>query len=297
MVKKIGNNFIMKEMKKIFFVAIAMVCAAFIGCTKYEAPSVNNDDIKFVFSILEKPTLGTETRAVKTDWENGDQILIVFKSADPNTIVGKNTVLLTYDGSAWTAEKSADFDATTFHSTKQFSAHYHRGGIGFLETILAENYKGGELYYAIECPYTQDGSNFNLGTINMKPYCEDVIFQVSIPGLDEDYRWDLSVTDQSGKDIAWYLGGATMKISTVNTYPGFTADGQAAQSSSWGCKVGDDHIFWFELREDRASSATEYNFNLHSNGGYNETYTVVKDATHTLEAKKAYKLPAITDAK
>lgn len=284
-------------MKNIFFVAIALVCMAFAGCTNDEIPTVNNDDVKFAFSVSEKPSFGAESRYVKQGWEKNDQILIVFKSADPNTIVGKNTVLLTYDGSAWTAEKSNDFDATTFHSTKQFSAHYHRGGIGFLETIIAANYEGGELYYAIECPYTQDGSNFNLGTIEMKPYSEDEIFQVSIPSLDGSLKYDLAITDQSGTDIVWYLGGASMKISTVNNNPGFTADGQASQSSSFGCKVGDEHVFWFQLREDKASSATEYKFKLHSGAGDVGTYTVTKDATHTLQALKAYKLPAITDSK
>ena len=277
-------------MRKIFFAAIAVVCVAFIGCTKDDNQIVNNDDVNFIFSVSEKPSLDEVTRVVKTEWENNDQILIVFKSDDPNTVIGKNTVLLTYNGSAWTAEASTDFDASSLdNENKEFSAHYHRGGIGFLSTIIATNYKGGELYYVVNCEYTVDGSNFNLGTIDMQLYEDDETFQVSIPGLDPLYNWDLGITDQSGNDVAWYLGGASMKISSIN---GYYADGQASQSSSWGVQVGDEHVFWFQLKEN---SATEYKFKLHSGEGHNLTYTVTKDDDHTLSAKKAYKLPDITE--
>lgn len=277
-------------MRKIFFAAIAVVCVAFIGCTKDDNQIVNNDDVNFIFSVSEKPSLDEVTRVVKTEWENNDQILIVFKSDDPNTVIGKNTVLLTYNGSAWTAEASADFDASSLdNENKEFSAHYHRGGIGFLNSIIATNYKGGELYYAVDGEYTVDGSNFNLGTINMQLYEDDETFQVSIPGLDPLYKWDLGITDQSGNDVAWYLGGFSMKISSTN---GYWADGQASQVASNGVQVGNEHVFWFQLKEN---SATEYNFKLHSGGGHNFTYTVTKDDNHTLSAKKAYKLPAITE--
>ena len=277
-------------MRKIFFAAIAVVCVAFIGCTKDDNQIVNNDDVNFIFSVSEKPSLDEVTRVFKTEWENNDQILIVFKSDDPNTVIGKNTVLLTYNGSAWTAEASADFDASSLdNENKEFSAHYHRGGIGFLNSIIATNYKGGELYYAVDGEYTVDGSNFNLGTINMQLYEDDETFQVSIPGLDPLYKWDLGITDQSGNDVAWYLGGFSMKISSTN---GYWADGQASQVASNGVQVGNEHVFWFQLKEN---SATEYNFKLHSGGGHNFTYTVTKDDNHTLSAKKAYKLPAITE--
>lgn len=277
-------------MRKIFFAAIAVVCVAFIGCTKDDNQIVNNDDVNFIFSVSEKPSLDEVTRVVKTEWENNDQILIVFKSDDPNTVIGKNTVLLTYNGSAWTAEASADFDASSLdNENKEFSAHYHRGGIGFLNSIIATNYKGGELYYAVDGEYTVDGSNFNLGTINMQLYEDDETFQVSIPGLDPLYKWDLGITDQSGNDVAWYLGGFSMKISSIN---GYWADGQASQIASNGVQVGDEHVFWFQLKEN---SATEYKFKLHSGGGHNFTYTVTKDDNHTLSAKKAYKLPVITE--
>ena len=277
-------------MNKIFFAAITLMCMAFVGCTKDEIPSVNNDDVKFIFSVSEKPTFGTDTRVVKQGWENNDQILIVFKSDNPSTVIGKNTVLLTYNGSAWTAEASTDFDASSLdNDNKEFSAHYHRGGIGFLNSIIATNYKGGELYYAVGCKYTVDGSNFNLGTIDMQLYEDDQTFQVSIPGLDPLYNWDLGITDQSGNDVAWYLGGFTMKISSTN---GYWADGQASQVASNGVQVGNEHVFWFQLKEN---SATEYNFKLHSGGGHNFTYTVTKDDNHTLSAKKAYKLPAFTE--
>jgi hypothetical protein len=277
-------------MRKIFFAAIAVVCVAFIGCTKDDNQIVNNDDVNFIFSVSEKPSLDEVTRVVKTEWENNDQILIVFKSDDPNTVIGKNTVLLTYNGSAWTAEASTDFDASSLdNENKEFSAHYHRGGIGFLSTIIATNYKGGELYYVVNCEYTVDGSNFNLGTIDMQLYEDDETFQVSIPGLDPFYNWDLGITDQSGNDVAWYLGGFSMKISSIN---GYWADGQASQIASNGVQVGDEHVFWFQLKEN---SATEYKFKLHSGGGHNLTYTVTKDDDHTLSAKKAYKLPDITE--
>ena len=95
-------------MKKIIITAFA-ACALLAACTEKESAPVQNNDVKVVFEIADKAGFGQDTKAVKTAWAEGDQILVIFKANDGvNQGQGfltddceVNTLRFVYDGSAW----------------------------------------------------------------------------------------------------------------------------------------------------------------------------------------------------
>ena len=68
-------------MKRLFIATALLLVAGFVGCTKSDDASVSKD-IKVEFAVADKDAFN-QTRAVKSEWANGDQILILFKVGGP----------------------------------------------------------------------------------------------------------------------------------------------------------------------------------------------------------------------
>ncbi len=85
-------------MKKILLFIVAALCFTTISCNKIEEPTAGNDTIQFNFNILAP---GTDTKAAKTGWVNGDKLNIWFDIIGD----GQTTpdLVLTYNGSSWDA--------------------------------------------------------------------------------------------------------------------------------------------------------------------------------------------------
>lgn len=95
-----------KEMKKIFL--FAAVALSFAACTK-ENEVINEsviDASTVVFNIDVRNADATETKGVKTAWENGDVVYVFFED-NPSQYVK-----MTYNGSSWAYTDNAD--GTTF---------------------------------------------------------------------------------------------------------------------------------------------------------------------------------------
>lgn len=86
-------------MKKLIFV-MAALSLAFVGCNtdkEFEQP-VENKALKVVVN-MDKPSFGDDTRAARTDWEDGDEVVVTI---DNN--IADYCLILTYDGTSkkWT---------------------------------------------------------------------------------------------------------------------------------------------------------------------------------------------------
>lgn len=66
-------------MKKIFMAAMALVMAVFTSCSKDDVQLERNNELKVTFNVVDKVGFDTDTRAVKTGWEAGDEVLIVMQ--------------------------------------------------------------------------------------------------------------------------------------------------------------------------------------------------------------------------
>ena len=90
-------------MKKFFIAAVALVAAVFTSCSKDDL-GVESNDVKVNFAVAEKPEFAATTRALKSDWAVGDEILIVFQSADKSWLDcsnGQNSIKLTKTAGGW----------------------------------------------------------------------------------------------------------------------------------------------------------------------------------------------------
>ncbi|MBR2061118.1 MAG: hypothetical protein IJ979_04225 [Tidjanibacter sp.] len=194
-------------MKKLFMVAMAIVVAAgFVACTKED---VSAPTYKVEFTVGDKGGFGVNSRAVKTAWAEGDQILIITKPmsgsyddvATPNS--DDNCIRLIYNGSAWTVDRALTPEeiATRGEKGEWYAIHYRvkegkKVGLGDASggDVKLANYYGGEV---LKCngTLTITGGVVDLGAINMELGFYDSLVQVSVPGLDlvANPDWQLSV--------------------------------------------------------------------------------------------------------
>ena len=131
-------------MKKVFMAALALTMAVFVSCSKDDL-NVENNDVKVNFTVAEKPEFNA-TRAVKSGWEAGDQILIVFRGTDGVLLDfddNANTLKLTYDGTSWTVDDSK-FPTSGLENNRYFAALHHPGNVLFGAANNFRGYNGGE---------------------------------------------------------------------------------------------------------------------------------------------------------
>ena len=82
-------------MKKLIF-TLAALSLVFVGCNtdkEFEQP-VENKSLKVVVN-MDKPSFGDDTRAARTDWEDGDEVVVTL---DNN--IAYYCLILTYDGTS-----------------------------------------------------------------------------------------------------------------------------------------------------------------------------------------------------
>lgn len=211
-------------MKKVFMAALALTMAVFVSCSKDDL-NVENNDVKVNFTVAEKPSFDAVTRSVKKGWDNGDQILVVFKDADGfwlDAFDDANTLKLTKTADGWTADKSK-IDISKLGSSDDYMAIYYPGEVSFASSdveymLYFDTYKGGE-YLSAEGTYTVNGSEIELGTISMTR--DEYMYQISVKGLaSESGDWTMSL--QRGADLQFmdkHLASGKLRVATTAYNP------------------------------------------------------------------------------
>lgn len=211
-------------MKKVFMAALALTMAVFVSCSKDDFNAENND-VKVNFTVAEKPSFDAVTRSVKKGWDNGDQILVVFRDADGfwlDAFDDANTLKLTKTAEGWTADKSK-IDISKLGSSDDYMAIYYPGEVSFAELdveymLYFDTYKGGE-YLSAEGTYTVNGSDIELGTISMT---RDInMYQISVKGLaSESGEWTMSLQRGSGQTFMdKHLAVGKLRVATTAYNP------------------------------------------------------------------------------
>ena len=190
-------------MKKVLMAAMTLVMAVFASCTN-EDLNVENNDVKVNFTVAEKPGFDAVSRSVKKGWDNGDQILVVFKNAGGifwlDAFDDANTLKLTKTAEGWTADKSK-INISNLASSADYHAFYYPGEVSFAESdvenmLYFDTYMGGE-YLSAEGTYTVNGSDIELGTISMTR--DEYMYQISVEGLaSESGNWTMTIQREEG---------------------------------------------------------------------------------------------------
>ena len=168
--------------KYIAFATVAIMMAA-AGCQKMNDIQTEDQNMKVEFTVADKPSFGTDTKAVKTSWAEGDKIAIALKPSSETNVLNLSTgmagrssiaVLLEYTASGWTATGNITPDAGT---NGTFYAIHHRGDVKLYFNSIGgttpENiyqligYQGGELMSFSGSYSVANNGNIILGELTM----------------------------------------------------------------------------------------------------------------------------------
>ena len=321
-------------MKVKFIISVILASATILcGCKKMEE-KIDTAEVKVVFNNPENCGFDTDTKALRTGWEAGDQILIVYKQSSLQV-----TSTLTYNGSYWTSTTLTQEDMMKLGNNGNFNAIYFKrmdndkshqiidqyGNINFLS-----NYAGGVVLVLNKedpedgCYQFINGEMVLHGDIKMSR-SEFSNVQFSIPDLPEG-EWEMKAYsyidddfDDYYKELERFVGlYANLTISTSDLYniSIFTASYAKADVvgedhtfifKNMGYKVGDtyepDQGITTELSADnlrsiyfviRNKSKNPIEYYHYILHRYYFDPSTQKFAPYHIESDKAYKLPALT---
>ena len=297
-------------MKKLIF-TLAALSFAFVGCNtdkEFEQP-VENKALKVVVN-MDKPLFGDDTRAARTDWEDGDEVIGTIGSPG----IG---IRLTYDADSdsWTTKilqvsgtnyVEADFDevmASFLENPEDaegsiYAAYFSSGihSLAFVEPptttmpamVIATNAARISMG---ECVMTCENGTYKVEEtaseyvltldITMKPQ----VAQYTIRDLDIEDGWNIFMGDYS--PINMYAGGAITTegvdltlIDGLYGYPHQNGNDISIFAAPWQSNADIPRTLWDMLSpEDQADDehycSTEtyyYEFTV-----YNDTYWLVRE--------------------
>lgn len=300
-------------MKRFLLAAVTFVLVAgFSSCTKdFDTLAENtNNDIKVVFSVADKDGFEDDTRAVKTEWEAGDKIVVFFSTgtewllADGNA----NNVLLTYDGSNWSARANSIGDELLASASGYFFAVHYDGEWSGIEEAswptgryIFNGYKGGVIMSALG-NYTIADNVITLPELALKLHEDAVQFSVkNLASVEGD--WILYVNDDRTKEDGYSDGDPVSpwvgySYGSVNIYPSTAAYAMIAQMSrtyAQGVVNGEDLSFFGKFDGHNDTITTNYLFGLKNNTtGKVYYYSYAPNPFAALSGKAAYLLPELT---
>lgn len=205
-------------MKRILFM-LSAAAALLASCAKQNVsePQIQDQDIKISFEVASRPDFESDTKAVKSDWFVGDEILIVFEGKDGWLDFSKNanTLKLKKTAADWNTDKSKLPALTALASGKRFFAFHHPQDyemmigdlIDYTDHKCADvssyyNIYNAELsveYMHASGTYELVGNEVKLGFLNMQRPA--TAFQISVKDLCKepiDYNWYMALYDDKG---------------------------------------------------------------------------------------------------
>lgn len=292
-------------MRKLFFASMVAMIAAFASCNKIETAAPSFDKLELSFDVADP---ASDTKAIKTSWEEGDEILILFRDKTANGQQAK----LKYVSGDWTVvQKPSGLDLAVGNDIRFYAIHFP-GTISYdvsASTAEQMGYVGGNVRIKEGIrsgALTEDGV-LPLGTINLDEKLSSNEFQIVIPGISAETLYTLSVTNNghisktSGRENDPYNWGCAY---AVKYYPYFTSVGTAISygggiSSMTGVANADGVAFTGYYSnpvgrydsEVKAEDPYKYVFSLYDGENY-YYYTIAKSSEKEIAAGKAIKLPA-----
>lgn len=276
-------------MKKIFMAAMTLVMAVFASCSNEEL-FVEDNDVKVNFTVTDKEGLGSETRAVKSGWAAGDEILIVFEGGEGwlNCANSTNTLKLIKTAEGWDTDKTHFPELSNLANGKKFFAVHHPGTIELGEhsgsIAYISSYTNGHEYIHYQGTYTISGNEISLGQIVMKrPHS----FQISVK-INTSYTgdWAMQLRDTEKFGFGQCYTHLYMLLSGVVQISGTSIVEAKAVT------IGTDKVFTFAGIGKNSSSAAQWISVTKTNGTF--YYKLSETKAMSFLADKAWTLPGLT---
>lgn len=292
-------------MRKNIFAAMVVLATAFSSCETIETDSKSFDELDLTFDVADPVS---DTRAIKSAWEEGDEILIVFYEKVEKGQQAK----LKYTSGQWTLVQKPSGLGLEAGSTISFDAIHFPGSIGYdkySNTDYEEQlgYAGGNvrlLRYQTSGKLTADGV-LPLGTIALDSKLSGSEYQIVVPGINASDSYTMAVTCNghfssiAGRENTPYSFGcayAQVYYPYFNSYGNITFGGGLypvkgvanADGVAFTCYYNDPSASYDPEVAD--TNPYKYVFSLYDGETY-YYYTIPKASEKVIEAGKAIKLP------
>ena len=293
-------------MRKNIFAAMVVLATAFASCETIETDSKSFDELDLTFEVADPVS---DTRAIKSAWEEGDEILIVFYQKVEKGQQAK----LKYTSGKWTlVQKPSDLGLKE-GSTISFNAIHFPGSIGYekyvddTDNTKQLGYAGGSVRvrrYQTSGKLTADGV-LPLGTIALDSKLNDKEYQIVVPGINASDSYTMAVTCNgnigrtTGTENTPVNGGcsyAQYNLPYFNGNGGITYGGgflpikgvANADGVAFTCYYNDPSGRYDSQVKD--TDPYKYVFSLYDGETY-YYYTIPKASEKVIAAGKAIKLP------
>lgn len=254
-------------MKRILFM-LSAAAALLASCAKQNVsePQIQDQDIKISFEVASRPDFESDTKAVKSDWFVGDEILIVFEGKDGWLDFSKNanTLKLKKTAADWNTDKSKLPALTALASGKRFFAFHHPQDYEMMigDLIDYTSHKCADVssynnisrerwnveYMHTSGTYELVGNEIMLGFLNMQRPA--TAFQISVKDLCKepiDYNWHMALLDDKGGFI-YYTNYTQIKLQyevTKGTEEDITIEPKERLLTAGGSNIDGDRVFGF----------------------------------------------------
>lgn len=254
-------------MKRILFM-LSAAAALLASCAKQNVsePQIPDKDIKISFEVASRPDFESDTKAVKSDWFVGDEILIVFEGKDGWLDFSKNanTLKLKKTAADWVTDKSKLPAITDLASGKRFFAFHHPQDYEMMigDLIDYADHKCADVssynnisrerwnveYMHTSGTYELVGNEIELGFLNMQRPA--TAFQISVKDLCKepiDYTWHMALYDDKG-GFVYNTNYSEIKLQykvTKGTEEDITIEPKETLLTAGGSNIDGDRVFGF----------------------------------------------------
>lgn len=268
-------------MKKLFFAIVALAVMFAQSCSKEEFET-QTPEYKLVVN-MEKSSFSGDTRAPRTEWEGGDEVVVVFNGDVREDKVARYLKLTyTLASKSWSSEwVGTTLQEVAAKETKTCVASYHSLGVNnvYIDNdydlrIIATWNISGELSNLGGCLLMCDNGTFTVSqdgivtlNISMKPAC--VQYTIRNISVDDDALWKLKISKEgktSTQEV--YLGtvaGANNSIAEMSTNPGYMVGHRSEDGVAFfGAEFPNPRLGTYTFTLTNGEDVYTRNFNIQS---------------------------------
>lgn len=261
-------------MKKILLALSALVIFA-VGCSKDD---IGTTETKYNLVVnIDKPSFVDSTRAVRTSWENGDVVYVVFDGDLYDGATAAKYLTLTYNNSSWTPTwVGTTIDEVAAKETKTLRAVYVN------TPVTPDFWNNGQILSfesATQGVYTmmcEDGTyTVSDSTITLNIALEHECSQITVRGIDVAGNWTLSCNELQailGASVSNSNGAGVSAVNFNASLAGFAnADGVSFYGYYPGATSGSNLIFTL------SNGTKTYTRSFTNNGGLKAGDAIIMD--------------------
>ena len=282
------------DMTKTFLIVSAFAALFLAACNKIEKTEEAKEITDITFTVA-----SPDTKALKSNWETGDEIMIFFEY---KTDVGQQAKIR-YNGSTWQlVQKPSNLSYAPGKNVGQYSAIHYPGEIVYNgqndDSKKIMNYRAGVVLRENNNRFNVNSEGvIELGTISLTKMGNKT-FQVVVPWISAEDNYTLSVTcngqvSSAERNYGDYSNSYVEKYFPYpNSRGGLTYGGGMGNTYGVENASGTEFYFWLRSTTPSAAATSKYKYVFAlSDGTQLYYYTIPKGSSKTIADKSAIKLP------